>query len=501
MKLRTSAKIVLYCIAAIVVAVAIYSFLPQVYEFLEETHGSESQTVHAASGAAGAVQEESNVTPMAAVAVLVTACLIWTLPRRFAVCPLLVMTCLMPLGQQLILSGLHFPLYRLLLLVGALRIAARGEATRLKWTRLDSLFAWWVLGSLVFGTMSEPTQAHFVNRLGEAYNAAGAYFFVRCVVVDFEDIVTAVRALAFLSLPLAALMLVEKTTGHNLLSVFGGVPEMTVEREGELRCQGAFGHPIIAGTFGATQLPLFVALWFYRPSDRALAFAATVSATVIATTASSHGALLTIFAALGGLALWKARTCLRPLRWGALAAFLCLPLAINAPAWHLMAILGSNFGGEGAYRSWLIDQAISHFKEWWLFGTTYTAHWGTIRQLVNANNVDIVNQYIAEGVNGGVLKLGLFIVIIVSCFKGLGRALRDIPPNSPAGFFVWATGVSLFTHCFSFLSISYFDQMVVVWIWLLASISCLVGIHSLSAVSVPVAQEPSWDRASSAPSI
>jgi hypothetical protein len=488
--------------AAIAFAAAIYFFLPRIYEFLEESHVSESQALHAATAAQGPIQEESNVTPVAAVALLVTAWLIWTLPRRFAVCPLLVMTCLMPLGQQLILSGLHFPLYRLLLLVGALRIATKGETNGLKWTRLDTLFVCWVLVSLVFGTMSEPTQAHLVNRFGAAYNAIGTYFFVRCVVVDFEDIITGVRTLAFLSLPLAALMLVEKTTAHNLLSVFGGVPEITLVREGHLRCQGAFGHPIIAGTFGATQFPLFAALWFYRRSDRALAFAAIISAIVIATTASSAGALLTIFAGIGGLALWKARGCLGPLRWGALLALLGLPILMNSPVWYLIENASSVVGGEGAYRSWLIDQAIAHFNEWWLFGTTYTAHWGAARgQLISENMVDIVNQYVAEGVGGGILKLGLFLVIIISCFKGLGQALRDKRPTSPTGFFIWAIGVSLFTHCVSFFSISYFDQMVVIWTWLLASISCVVGICSLRAVSAPPVQEPSWDQASSVPSI
>jgi hypothetical protein len=487
-------------VAAIVVAAAIYLFLPPIYESLEENHPSESPAAYAGSGLQGPGEEESNVTPVAAVALLVTAYLIWTLPRRFVVCPLLAMTCLMPLGQQLILFGLHFPLFRLLLAVGALRIAIRGEATGLKWTRLDSLFVWWLLVSLVFGTMSEPTPAHFQNRLGDAYNAAGTYFFVRCVVVDFEDIVIGVRTLAFLSVPLAALMVVEKTTAHNLLHVFGGVPAMTLVREGQVRCQGAFAHPIAAGTFGATQVPLFAALWFYRPGDRPLAVAGTVSAIIIATTASSSGALLTMFIGLAGLALWKARRCLGPLRWGALIAILCLPIVIKAPAWHLMAKLSVVSGSEGAYRSWLIDQAISHFKEWWLFGTTYTANWGTRLVLVSANMVDIVNQYVAEGVNGGVLKLGLFLVIIVSCFKGLGRVLRDKPPISPVGRFVWAIGVSLFTHCFSFISVSYYDQIVVVWFWLLASISCLVGIHSLRAASLSPAQEPSWDRVSSTPS-
>jgi len=277
------------------------------------------------------------------------------------------------------------------------------------------------------------------------------------------------------------------------------VPEITQERAGHIRCQGAFGHPIIAGTFGATQLPLFVALWFYRPKDRLLGFAATVAALVIATTASSTGAFLTSFAGLGGVALWKARRFLRPLRWGAAVAILCLPLVINGPPWHVMARLGSDLGGEGAYRSWLIDQAISHLKEWWLFGTTYTASWGAARgQLISSDMVDIVNQYVAEGVNGGLFKLGLFLVIIFSCFKGLGQTLRDKAPFSSANLFVWAIGVSLFAHCFSFFSISYFDQMRVVWFWLLASISCVVSIQS-RAVSVARGREPSWDQASPTP--
>ena len=107
---------------------------------------------------------------------------------------------------------------------------------------------------------------------------------------------------------------------------------------------------------------------------------------------------------------------------------------------------------------------------------------------VDRNMVDITSQYVAEGVNGGILKLGLFVLIIISCFKGLGRALRDKPTISPSGFFVWGIGVSLFAHCFSFLSISYFDQIIVVWFWLLASISCLVATHYAKAISLPPAK-------------
>jgi uncharacterized membrane protein len=87
--------------------------------------------------------------------------------------------------------------------------------------------------------------------------------------------------------------------------------------------------------------------------------------------------------------------------------------------------------------------------------------------------MDITNQFVAEGVDGGLLKLVLFVAIIVGCFKILGRQLHVEEVKSPATFFVWAIGVSLFAHCLSFMSITYFDQSIVIWYWLLAVISSL----------------------------
>jgi hypothetical protein len=426
------------------------------------------------------IQDGSTVAPLAAVVLVVMAYLIWTLPRRFAICPLLATTCLVPLGQQLVLFGLHFPLFRLLLLVGALRVIVRGEAVRLEWARADKLFVWWALVTVVFGTISNPTLEQFVNRSGDAYNAVGCYFFVRCVVLDFEDIVIGVRTLAFLSLPLAALMLVEKLSGHNLLSVFGGVPEITVLRQGHLRCQGAFRHPILAGMFGATQVPLFAALWCCHQRYRRLAVIAIVSAAAIVIFASSSGAVMAGFAAVAGLGLWNARRYLRVIRWGVVVMTLVLAAFMNAPVWYLMAKLGNIFGGEGWHRSWLIDQTISHFNEWWLFGTTYTAHWGPAGEVIatDPNMMDITNHYVMEGVKGGVLKLGLFVAIIATGFRGLARVLRSSSiAAQPAGFFVWSIGVSLFVYCVSFVSITYFDQSIVVWFWLLAVIASIPLIN------------------------
>jgi len=422
------------------------------------------------------IQEASNLNLAASAMLLIMAYLVWSLPRRFAVCPLLVMVALMPMGQNVVISGLHFHLFRILLLVGVARVVVKGEACQMTWTRIDSWFGWWIVVSVLFGTMSKPSVALFVNRLGDAYNAVGCYYFVRCVVVNFEDIVIGVGTLALISLPVAGLMLVEKTTGHNLLSVFGGVPELTMVREGHLRCQGAFRHPILAGTFGATQLPLFVGLWYYRPKWRPLASGAILSSVIIVYTASSSGALLALIAGIGGLFVWRWRSKMRLFRWGTVAITIGLAVVMNAPVWYIFAKLSNIAGGTGWHRAWLMDQTVAHLNEWWLFGTTYTAHWGPSGEVIAADPdmMDITNHYVMEGVKGGLLKLGLFLIIIIACFKGIGRGIRGEWADQATSFFLWTMGVALVTHCLSFFSIVYFDQTIIAWFWLVGSITCVM---------------------------
>lgn len=426
------------------------------------------------------IQDASNFNLPALVMLLTTSYLTWSLPRRFAVCPLLAMTCLMPLGQDLVVIGLHFRLFRILMLVGMARVVIKGEAARMEWTRTDKIFAWWVLVTVTFGSLSNPSVELFVNRLGDAFNAVGSYYFVRCVIVDFEDIVTSVRTLAWLSMPVALLMLVERVTMHNPFSYFGGVPELSPLRDGHVRAQGAFRHAILAGTFGATLAPLFAGLWLYRPKMKLLAGAGIISAGVIVISASTSGALMAFMAGIVGMGIWKWRNKMRAIRWGAVVIVFGLAMVMKAPVWYIFAKLSDITGGSGWHRAFLIDQTIAHFNEWWLFGTTYTASWGPGGAVIatDPNMMDITNHYVMEGVKGGVLKLVLFIVIIIRCFQGIGRGIRAEWAEQPERMFVWAMGVSLFTHCLSFMSIVYFDQTIIVWFWLLACITCITCLSN-----------------------
>lgn len=435
--------------------------------------------------------QSTDLIPAALAVLLVMVSLTWVLPRRLAFCPLLFLTCIMPLGQELIIAGLHFTIFRLVMLVGIVRVLVRGEFAQLTWMPLDKVFAWWVVVSVIFGTLSNPSVSLLVNRLGAAYNAICSYYFFRCLIVDFEDVVTSVRTLLLASLPLAVAMLYESSTGHNPFAIFGGVTLVDIFRDGHIRCQGPFRNWILAGTFGATLIPLCVALWQYRPQSRRLVAAGLLASIVITITARSSGALIAMVAGVGGLMFWKWRRYLRLVRRGFVVAIIGLALVMNAPVWYLIAKLSNITGGGGWHRAYLISQAVDHFGQWWLFGTTYTANWGPAGEVIasNPNMMDITNQYIMEGVNGGVLKLLLFVIIIFICFRGIGRRLRAEGAESPTAFFVWALGATLFAHCLSFISVTYFDQIIIIWYWLLAAMALVIYSPGSSYLAVDMAAQ------------
>jgi len=421
----------------------------------------------------GIPQDGTNLVPMGIAFLILAAIFTFVLPRRSAIWPLLASICYMPLGQQVVVLGLHFEIVRILILAGVVRVVWRHEAEWPAGTRLDKLFVWWAVLSVILGSLSTPSWSLLVNRLGAFYNAMGIYFLACCWVRDTRTFIGMLKALAVLAVPIAVSMVVEKTTAHNIFSVFGGVPEITVQREGHLRCQAAFRHAILAGTFGASLLPLFVGLWF-QPGAKKFATIGAVSACTISLASYSSGPLMALL--MGGLALgfWRMRDRMYLVRRGIVILILGLACVMKAPVWYLFARLSDVTGGTGWHRAWLIDTTIQHFSDWWLFGTTYTASWGGPGTILDddPNNIDITNQFVLEGVRGGIVKLVLFVAIIVECFRAVGRKTRAEAAKSFAGgILFWGIGVSLFTHCLSFLSVTYFDQMGVLWCLLLAVIA------------------------------
>jgi len=401
---------------------------------------------------------------------LAMSILLLTLPRRLALLPILLTACYMTFGQQIVAGGLHFTILRVLVLVGCVRVLVRGEFHRLQWLRLDTMMIAWVVAGVVTYTILWGSSDAFVNRLGLAYDALGLYFIFRLLLSDLNDVVRACRLFAVALMPLAVAMVFEKLTGRNPFYIFGGVPEITSIRDGVLRCQGPFGHPILAGTFGAAWVPLFVGLWWQGTKQRLLAGLGVISAILIALCAGSSGPVATLAAGILGCGMWSLRNSMKTVRWAVVIILLILQVVMKAPVWFVFARVNVFSGSTGWHRANLIDQTITHFWDWWLLGTKETFSWGVW-------GGDITNQFILQGIRGGLLTMILFIAIVVVSFFAVGRAVRAMRATSRrAQLLVWAIGATILAHVVSFLSVSYFDQNVVNWYLVLAMIATVVTV-------------------------
>ncbi len=415
------------------------------------------------------------ITPVGLMVFAIVGLLTIGLKREYAFVPIILLACFFTLGERLLIFGFNFTVLRMLLIVTWVRILARKELSRVEFNAVDKVIILYGVLSIVMNFLLERTGASLQNRFGLVYDVFGVYFFFRAVIRDIGDVERFIKSLAIILFPLVILMSFEKLTGRNLFAVFGGVAEFSGVRDGSLRVQGPFRHPILAGTFGATVMPFFVGLWF-TGRNRFFSVLGFSASTAISLLAASSGPVIAYVGGFSAIFLWRFRENMRAIRWSILGLLIATHMAMKAPIWYLIGRFSLIFGGTGWHRSDLIDQAVKHFSEWWLLGTTYTAHWAEHSCLITLpdvpNMVDITSQYILIGVNGGVFPIMAFIAIISYGFREVGRSWRYTEPVLPdSAMLIWTLGCALLGHTLSFTSVSYFDQLNVFWWGLTAMIA------------------------------
>jgi hypothetical protein len=416
---------------------------------------------------------QTTLHPLGLVAVLAMGTLMLIVRRRHATLPMIVIACFVSSAQRVVIAGADFTMLRLLVLVGAVRILARNECRGLRWNRLDTVVVAWALTGAVLPVFRVGPSI-LMNRAGYLYDAVGLYFLFRVLIRDWDDVRAAVRSLMWCSVPAAGFILLEWQTGHNVFSIFGGVPEITSVRDGRIRCQGAFEHPILAGAFFATLLPLAAAYGWQHRHSRLLALA-SCSACLVIVVASSSATPITAVAAAGvGAAAFPLRYRMRWIFWGIVLAAVGLHLLMFAPVWHLITRLSIVAGNSSWHRFALIDGAIQHLDEWWLIGSDMgTAHWGHF-------TFDVTNYYIILGQDGGLLLLALFLLVIATAFREVGRTWRRFVGDRPVLMLAWGLGVALWVHVVNFIGISYFGQIWVAWYLLLGMIGSTVSCRPVA---------------------
>lgn len=410
------------------------------------------------------------LSPVALALTLALGLLVVVVPRRWAALPILVAATFLPSVQRLVVLGLDFSMVRILILFAGTRLLLRSEWRSFRWHALDAAIVLSAIASIVTGAALEG-MGGLESRLGRAFDVLGMYFCVRIALRTWADLLVTLRAAAACLSVCALFMTIEWATGRNLFSSLGGVPDVTVVRQGRLRCQGAFSHPIMAGVYGACWVPVMAALWFARA--RALAVVGAVAGAAIAVFSASSTSALGLALGLVGLALHPLRAHMRLVRWAALATVLFLHFVREAPVWHLFARINVVGGSGGYHRYLVIDRAIQHFGEWWLVGTREVSHW-------NIHWNDITNQYVATGINGGLVSVLVLLGIFWAGYRGLGLTARRRSLGAWPTHLAWALGAALFVHTGAFLAASYFGQMTFIFYLQLALVGSVIQIGQRS---------------------
>ncbi|MBW1687487.1 MAG: hypothetical protein JRS35_20820, partial [Deltaproteobacteria bacterium] len=217
-------------------------------------------------------------------------------PRRYAVVPMILMACFLSSRQRISLGGLDFTMLRMMVLFGWVRVIARREMIGFKWHSLDKCIVLFALSGTVIYTIREATLGALIYKLGMSFDAMGMYFLFRQLFKSWADIEAVSTVLVVVSVPVAIAFTIEGMTGRNIFSAFGGVREFTAIREGRLRCQGAFTHPILAGCFWASLLPLMAAAWWRGGAGRLLAVIGTSAAVLIIILCASSTPVIALLA-------------------------------------------------------------------------------------------------------------------------------------------------------------------------------------------------------------
>ena len=383
----------------------------------------------------------------------------------------------MTMGQGISLAGLYFPVFRLLILIGIVRTIARREWPSAQYCKTDRLvlaFAAWTTLASLFHRWENGSGP--IYTIGFLINIIGVYYLIRCWCTSESDLETFAISLGLILLPVALEMVFEQMSAKNLFSIFGRVSPDVLVRDGRLRSQGPFLHPILAGTVGATCIPLFIGATLARPTLGAIGL---IGACLMIAASRSTGPILSAVTGLLFLASWPLRHHLKRVPILLFSTYFILNILSTRPAYYfLLSSMDLTGSSTGYYRARLIHTSIEHLSEWWLFGTDYTIHWipSGIGSIINENHIDFTNYYLLFGVLGGLPSLLLLLLAFTQPFRDAVPALSTPSLDSKSGFLLWCILASLASHIVTGISVSYFDQSAL-FPWATVALASSLNLH------------------------
>jgi hypothetical protein len=435
----------------------------------------------------GGGSADTHILPFVAVYLLIAIVLILVLPRSKAIVPFLLAFFTIPIAQVLVLGGFHFTALRVLILAGLVRRACSrkppsGSKFPGGFNAVDWVVVLWAVSAQIMYSLQYKEMQAFVYALGVLLDSLGGYLVVRFLIPDGEALRRTIKVLAAICVINAVGMVNEKISHVNVFSLLGETAGVTI-RDGHVRAGGVMGC-LYAGAFAGVLIPVFLWLWNDKKS-RVAACAGLAGATVMVITSYSSTSYLAFGGSVVGLAFWPLRKQMRLVRWGLVSMLVGLQLVMKAPVWALIARMDLTGSSSGDQRYHLVDMCIRNFSRWWLMGTTSYNTWGW-------DSWDLVNQFVAVALTGGLITLIFYIMIFKRSFGALGSARKLVNGDRHQEWALWCLGSALFAHVVAHFGINYMAQLIMGLFPLLAFIS--VATFEARQETLQTAEAPAQQR-------
>lgn len=412
------------------------------------------------------------MSPLGALFVIALCICILILPRQYSALPFFLSIMYLTRFEKVDLAGFSFFGYRIVLFAAAIRIIMRGEIKGLPFQKYELLLFANLIWIAIAAGLREKSLIVLLNNLSTGFDAGIAYLFARSTFNKLDDIRIVGLMFCIIMVPLMLLLVAEKHTLHNFFSIFNGAREVPLIRNGKVRAAGPFAHAILAGTVAAVHIPLAI---YTLKDNKIMGVLGCIAILGVIYACSSSGPIMSFSFAVIAMAIWYKRDNLVIYRNRIYASIIVLEiikLFRGGHVWDLLARIDLTGSSTGWHRSALITSWLQHFNEWWLIGTNFTRHWMPTGVTFSPDHTDITNHYIAQAVNGGTISIVVFIYLIYRSFKNIGICLQKYVLVQEK-LVLWSLGSILFAHTATFISVAYFDQTILLYFFLIGTITAI----------------------------
>ncbi len=335
------------------------------------------------------------------------------------------------------------------------------------WCRLDTFVLLSMVVSVVipFLTHAQPIMLIIEGRGGYLMNTWCAYLGARFIITDRAKLITLIKCISVILVPLAILGVFECITGWQpFVALRRFMPWIllasgrTTVRFGFTRAIGPLSHSILFGGVFAMFLPLIYWLRHEKKDWQPFAYVLSGVAILGVMSSLSSGPWVATMVVIFCLAMEKHKAWVKPLCIFAVLSCIIIGVISSRPFYHVITSMANLLGGAGWHRAKLIDLAIENFNEWWAGGYGGEDP-GWAHALGGAAFTDVTNQYILAAIEYGILGVISLCAVLAQAFRDIASTHKRMPQPVIKSL-CWAFGCLLFSVALTWMSVSFFGQLL-----------------------------------------